>query len=84
MQTNTRVCIDKVVKRPEDPFSHVRESVTYRKSRNVVNGATSEKKINSYCYKNMLTMLSVNNGKITKFSFTDCLLIKFNINFKIL
>ena len=29
--------VDKVVKRPEDPFPRVCESVTYGKSRNVVN-----------------------------------------------
>ena len=34
----TQVCLDKVVKRPEDPFPRVCESVTYGKSRNVVNG----------------------------------------------
>ena len=31
------MCVDKVVKRPEDPFTRLCESVTYGKSRNVVN-----------------------------------------------
>ena len=34
----TQVCVDKVVKRPEDPFPRVCENVTYGKSGNVVNG----------------------------------------------
>ena len=34
----TQVCVDKVVKRPEDPFPCVCESVAHGKSRNVVKG----------------------------------------------
>ena len=34
------MCVDKVVERPEDPFPRVCESVTYGKSRNIVNEKT--------------------------------------------
>ena len=33
----THMCVGKVGKRPEDPFPRVCESVTYGKSRNIVN-----------------------------------------------
>ena len=32
------MCVEKVLKSPEDPFPRVCESVTYGKSQNVVNG----------------------------------------------
>ena len=34
------MCVDKVVERPEYPFPRVCESVTYGKSRNIVNEKT--------------------------------------------
>ena len=41
----THMCVDKVVKRPEGPFPRVCESVTYGKSRNFVNGLSSDGRV---------------------------------------
>ena len=44
------MCVDEVLKRPEDPFPHVFESVTYGKSQNVVNAMIHMSSLKSVDY----------------------------------
>ena len=60
----THVCVDKVVKRPEDPFPRVCDSVTYGKSRNVVN-AQNPKGCNYNCSKIGTHVYSLSFSTIT-------------------